>query len=275
MSEQPIYHSPAPGTVMPPPLQQGDGTSANHQYATPYQYAQPSPDQQQQQHYYAQSPVVQQQPLYAAQSPDPQPVYTQPQPVYAQPQPHIQAEAPTVVYAQELTTTQVPVITGNGKGLTGRLPQVDNCCACLPLHTGAMVVAFIMFIFYGWCGLGLILGGSEIGGYGAFAIVIGVLYILVAVVSLYGLIGIYKEEVAWVDRFVRMFVIGSLVWVVLYIIEIIVLATQYGAYIAWGSTIVQLILGFLFQYYFCICLVSYQRVLHARVGDQEKQIPMQ
>jgi len=109
------------------------------------------------------------------------------------------------------------------------------------------------------------------------------MYILVAIVSGYGFVGIYKEEPMWVDRFIRMFVIGSIVWAVLFIVEIIIAAVNASTYsdvyvdvgVNWAYYIISFLISAFLQFYFCTCLVSYQRVLHARVGDSEKQIPMQ
>ncbi|KAF8930323.1 hypothetical protein BGZ58_008330 [Dissophora ornata] len=291
-SEQPAYYAPAPipGSVGP------EGTPT-YQYVTPqqpgtpaYQY-QPSPDQAQQPYYAAQSPAPQQ--AYP-QSPVVQQQYTQaPIPIeqqYAQPVPvqqqayfaQDQAQPATIVYTQQQTTTEMPVVTGNGQGLTGKMPQVENCCLCFPLHTGAMIIAILMFIFYGYCGLILFLDGSYYGGYATISIILGILYIVVAVVSAYGFVGIYKEEPMWVDRFIRMFVIGSIAWAVLYVVQIIITAVNYSNYsyyydigLNWAAIIIEFLISAFFQFYFCVCLVSYQRILHARVGDSEKQIPMQ
>lgn len=109
-------------------------------------------------------------------------------------------------------------------------------------------------------------------------IVVGILYLGVAVVSGYGFAGIYKERVDWVDQFVKMYVIGSLCWLVLEIIEIVIEVlyfnnlnnSSYGVYgvyysVPWVSFALTLIIGALFQYYFACCLVSYQRLLHHKL----------
>ena len=109
--------------------------------------------------------------------------------------------------------------------------------------------------------------------------VIGVFYILVALISGYGFGGIYREDPVWVNRFIRFFVIGSLVWAVLQIVQMAVLLAYYGNYCAgasyygiscgfpWASWIITFLIGLGFQYYFCCCLVSYQRVMTARLND--------
>ncbi|KAF9424633.1 hypothetical protein BGZ94_008017 [Podila epigama] len=277
--DQPVYYSPAPATqasyspdqsIYPPqqPVVQQPGTPV-------YQYAQPSPQQQNvlQQPYYppveAQSPVPQQQQIYYAQ------------------QPAVQQQQPNVVYTTATATpaavTTIPV-SGNGRGLTGKMPQLDNCCLCFPLHTGAMIIAFLMFIFYGYCGLALIAFGSFSGTYGTILLVVGILYLAVAGISIYGFVGIYKENVEWVDKYVKMFLIGSLIWLILEIISIILqvvyynsVASCYAGYcysvgVNWAGVIIVLILGVGLQYYFCVALVSYQRILHSRVESLDGNV---
>lgn len=275
MSEQPVYYSPAPVAT---PVVAADGT---------YQYVQPAQP--------VGTPVVQytaavdpnattlQQPYYPVQSPIVQPQ----QPYLAQPaiQPAVAAQ-PAGVYTTTQATSE-PVIKPDGKGLFGKIPQVENCCLCFPLHTGAMIIAALMFIFYGYCGLVLVVSGSYSGWYSGVLIVVGVLYLLVALISAYGFAGVYKEETFWVDRFVKFYVIGSLVWFILEFVQMIILVVyynnqtytySYGGYtytyetnvgFPWAGWIVTLIIGTAFQFYFCACLVSYQRVLHARLGDAE------
>lgn len=116
---------------------------------------------------------------------------------------------------------------------------------------------------------------SLLGFYNAILIILGVVYLGCAVISGYGFAGIFKEEPLWVDRYIRFFVIGSMIWGILEIIQIAITASFYGRYDLgggfWAAWIVVFILGALLQYYFCCCLVSYQRVLHARIngGDGE------
>ncbi|KAF9361171.1 hypothetical protein BGX26_005265 [Mortierella sp. AD094] len=257
----------------------GDGTQPQYQYVTPQQpgspvqYADPKAEP-----YYAQS---QPQPAYVdpnQQAYSPQPVYVDPQQqqqaYYAQPQ-----AQPTYVVTTTEQTTSLPVVTGgDGKGIIGKMPQLPMCCFFLPLHTGAMVIAFLMTIYYGYCGLILLVGGSFTGGVAIGLIILGIFYLLVAIVSGYGFAGIYKEEPMWVDRFIRMYLIGSILWLVLEIIYMAILVSYYNSFdsqyftysFPWASWIVQIILAGGLQYYFCICLVSYQRVLHARVNDSQK-----
>lgn len=107
-------------------------------------------------------------------------------------------------------------------------------------------------------------------------IVLGILYLGVAVVSGFGFAGIYKERVDWVDRFVKMYVIGSICWVILEIIEIAIeaawisnlnsYARGYFVYhVNWVGFALTLVIAGLFQYYFACCLVSYQRLLHHKM----------
>jgi hypothetical protein len=118
-----------------------------------------------------------------------------------------------------------------------------------------------------------------IGGYFAVLIVLGVFYILIALISGYGFAGIYKEEPMWVDRFIRMFLISSIIWFVLYVAKIILVAVYWGQYsgyyyvgVPWAAYIIELIISAAFQYYFCVCLVSYQRVLHARINSNKLEM---
>ncbi|KAF9112183.1 hypothetical protein BGX27_003816 [Mortierella sp. AM989] len=274
---------PADPTHYPAPT---DGVQPQYQYVTPQQPGTPV-----QQPYYAQSPnIPQQQPVYG-QSPSisPQPVYAQQydqqqqpqQQYYAQPQDQPQSY---VVTTTEQTSTEMPIVTGSGKGIVGKMPQLGVCCFFLPLHTGAMIIAFIMTIYYGYCGLGLLLLQGISGFYSIILIIFGILFLLVAVVSAYGCVGIYKEEPTWVNRFIKWFLVGSIVWFILEIVYMIVLVIyyknisdsfdnryyDYSISFPWAAWIVQMIFAGIIQYYFCVCLVSYQRVLHDRVGKAEK-----
>lgn len=109
-------------------------------------------------------------------------------------------------------------------------------------------------------------------------IVFGVLYLGVAVVSAFGFAGIYKERVDWVDRFIKMYIIGSIIWLVLEILSIIIQyiyfsQASYYIYIGvnWVAFAITFIIGGLFQYYFACCLVSYQRMLHHRIESFDGQ----
>lgn len=192
--EQPVYYSPAPGASSPAtavvgtpvyqydqgqqqqlqgtpiqgtPVYQYDQAQQQQLQGTPvqgtpvqgtpvYQYAQTSPQQ----------PNVLQQPYYPPadmQSPPPQhqQIYYAQQPVQQQvQQPNVAYTTAQAVEAPAVTT--IPV-AGNGRGLTGRMHQFDECCLCFPLHTGAMIIAFLMVIFYGYCGLVLITSGVYSG----------------------------------------------------------------------------------------------------------------
>ncbi|KAF9186690.1 hypothetical protein BGZ51_009812 [Haplosporangium sp. Z 767] len=254
--DQPAYYSPAPAAASPVG-----------------QYAQPTHDQQQQPYY---PPQQQPQQAYYGE----QPVHTQPaqiQPAQIQP---VQIQPAVIVTTEHTSSTDMPIVTkGNGRGIVGKMPQFNNCCLCFPLHTGAMIIAFLLVIFYGYCGLALLIASGYSGWYSAVLIILGILYLLIAFVSAYGFAGIYKEEPTWVDRFIKMFLIGSLVWALLEIVEMAIMVIWYNnlcsGYVSyyyscgfpWAGWIIIFILGLGFQYYFCCCLVSYQRVLHARIND--------
>ncbi|KAG0272517.1 hypothetical protein BGZ96_005287, partial [Linnemannia gamsii] len=155
--EQPAYYSPAPAQGEAPV----PGTP-QYQYVTPQpldpsqqqQYVSPQPlDPSQQQQYaqYQQPETVLQQPYYPAQSPAP---------VYQQPTEY--KEQPAAVYA-EAHPAQPVVISfsrGDGHGLTGRIHNVQTCCGCFPLHTGAMIITILMVIFYLYCGIVLLTSGT-------------------------------------------------------------------------------------------------------------------
>ncbi|KAF9317388.1 hypothetical protein BG003_000845 [Podila horticola] len=313
--EQPVYYSPAPGASSPAtavvgtpvyqydqgqqqqlqgtpvqstPVYQYDQAQQQQLQGTPvqgtpvqgtpvYQYAQTSPQQ----------PNVLQQPYYPPadmQSPPPQhqQIYYAQQPVQQQvQQPNVAYTTAQAVEAPAVTT--IPV-AGNGRGLTGRMHQFDECCLCFPLHTGAMIISFLMVIFYGYCGLVLVAFGSFTGWYSAILICFGVLYLGVAVVSAFGFAGVYKERVDWVDRFIKMYIIGSIVWLVLQILSIIIeviyynqLSNSYAGYyyvsvgVNWVGFAITFVIGGLFQYYFACCLVSYQRMLHHRIESFDGQ----
>jgi hypothetical protein len=110
--------------------------------------------------------------------------------------------------------------------------------------------------------------------------ILGVVYLGVAFVSIGGFIGAYKQDPIWVNKFVTFFVIGSLVWAIMEIIEMALSVAAYSnlcssAYYScgfgWARWIIIFLLGLAFQYYFACCLVSYQRDLTAKLngGDIE------
>lgn len=138
------YQQPIPGT----PAQQFQQPGQQFQQGipgTPVQQYQPSPDYQQ--------------PQMLGQSFSPQP--SPQQPYYAAQPPGAGPSA--VVYTTTTETPQNPVITGDGTGIVGRMPQLENCCLCFPLHTGAMIIAAVMVLYYGYCGLVLVLASGYTG----------------------------------------------------------------------------------------------------------------
>ncbi|KAF9128099.1 hypothetical protein BGW39_005340 [Mortierella sp. 14UC] len=284
--EQPAYYSPAQATTGAP----GTPGTPQYQYVTPQptdqqQYIQPQQQyiQPQQQQYAAPQPgTTLQQPYYPAQTPTP--VFQQ---AVVSPQ---FKEQPAAVYASAdgAHLAQPVVITAEGGqhgGLYSKIHQFEMCCGFIPLHTGAMIIAALMFIFYGWCGLALLTSGTyRLMGNDAVYIVtlvLGVVYVLVAAISAHGFIGAYRQDPKMVNVFVKFFVIGSLVWAVLEIIQMGALVALYSSYCSdlagygyscgfpWISWIFTFLIGLGFQYYFACCLVSYQRVLLASLGDIE------
>lgn len=137
----------------PPATAQGGAPvpgTPQYQYVTP-QPVDPSQQQQYAQYQQQQPETVLQQPYYPAQTPAP---------VFQQPTEY--KEQPAAIYA-DAHPAQPVVITagrGDGHGLTGKLHQFHTCCGFIPLHTGAMIIAFSMVIFYGYCGLGLLTVGT-------------------------------------------------------------------------------------------------------------------
>ncbi|KAF9094518.1 hypothetical protein BGX29_011947 [Mortierella sp. GBA35] len=244
-----------------------------------YQYVSPQPiDQQQFQ--YAQQPTGQQQattlqqPYYPAQTPAP---------VFQQAGAPVPTEFKEQPYAAEAQPAEPVVIQGERRGLLGKMHQFEMCCGFVPLHTGAMIISALMFIFYGWCGLALLTVSTYSGSgvYYALTMVIGALYVLVAVVSAYGFMGVYNQNVTYVNNFIRFFLVGSIIWAILQIVQMGILVAYYSnacagldAYgiscgFSWAPWVFTFLIGLGFQYYFCCCLVSYQRVLLASVGDVE------
>ncbi|KAG0048909.1 hypothetical protein BGZ83_006203 [Gryganskiella cystojenkinii] len=183
-----------------------------------------------------------------------------------------QQSQPEVGYTGAHTTTAAPhpIVTRlDGRNLSDKIVrhQFEQCCVVVPLHTGAMIISFLMTVFYGYCGLALLTSSIFHGVYSVLLIIVGILYLFIAVASGYGFVGIYKEELIWVDRFINFYVIGSIVWAVLQLIQVIIMGIAYHTGGSWVvSWIVTFLIGFAFQYYFCCCLVSYQRALHARLN---------
>ncbi|KAF9907017.1 hypothetical protein EC991_011412 [Linnemannia zychae] len=281
--EQPTYYSPAQAPAAAP----APGTP-QYQYVTPQpvdqqQYIQPQQQyiQPQQQYAAPQPGTTLQQPYYPAQTPTP---------VFQQPvvSPEFK-EQPAAVYAAADGShlAQPVVITAEGgkaRGLYGKLHQFQMCCGFIPLHTGAMIIAALMVIFYGYCGLVLLTasGYRAMGdSYYIITLVLGVVYMLVAAVSAYGFAGAYRQDPKMVNIFVKFFLLGSIVWAVLEIIQMGVLVAYYNSYCSelsyygyscgfgWAGWVITFLIGLAFQYYFACCLVSYQRVLLASLGDVE------
>ncbi|KAG0375719.1 hypothetical protein BGX24_008744 [Mortierella sp. AD032] len=274
--EQPGYYSPSQAAPAP-------GTPS-YQYVTPQpvdqQYIQPQQQYIQPQQQYAQPSTTLQQPYYPDQTPAP---------VFQQPvvSPEFK-EQPAAVYAPTEAHLAQPVVIsaegGERRGLIAKMHQFQMCCGFIPLHTGAMIIAALMFIFYGWCGIGLltVASGYRLVGdvYFILTMLIGVFYVVVAVVSGLGFIGIYQQQPQRINLFVKCFLVGSLVWAVLEIIQMAIMVAYYSNLCAelspyyscgfgWVAWIFTFLIGLAFQYYFACCLVSYQRVFLASVGDVE------
>ncbi|KAK3831712.1 MAG: hypothetical protein JOS17DRAFT_126889 [Linnemannia elongata] len=273
--EQPGYYSPAPaGGQAPVP-----GTPG-YQYVTP-QPLDPSQQQYQQQQQFAQQQqqygqqpapgTTLQQPYYPAQSPAP---------VYAQPSNEFK-EQPAAVYATEAHSAQPVVINVDGierSGLMGKVHQFEMCCGFIPLHTGAMIIAICMVIFYGAFGIVLLASGTFIGWYNTVFIILGILYLGVAAISVYGFLGAHREDLRMVNVFVKFYVIGSFIWAIIQIIQMAISVAYYANWCSgfsrygiscgfnWAGWIIPFLIGLGLQYYFCCCLVSYQRVLTAKLG---------
>ncbi|KAF9317387.1 hypothetical protein BG003_000844 [Podila horticola] len=198
---------------------------------------------------------------------------------------YVQPQQPTLVYTPA-TVTPIPV-TGSGRGLTGKLPQLTNCCMCFPLQTGAMIIAFLMTIYYGYCGIPLLIAaphliyfGSSLGA--AVAIIFGILYVAIAVLSVFGFVGILRERLVWVSRFVKWYFVGCCIWLTLEILGVILAATGASNYsysfsqagiTAWILWLVLLAVALAFQYYFWCALVSYERVLKQQSQRFDGTVP--
>ncbi|KAG0031226.1 hypothetical protein BGZ81_001577 [Podila clonocystis] len=199
---------------------------------------------------------------------------------------YVQPQQPTLVYTVPSTVTPIPV-TGSGRGLTGKLPQLATCCMCFPLQTGAMIIAFLMTIYYAYCGIPLLLAAPTLIAHGsalfsAIAIVFGVLYVGIATLSIFGFVGILRERLDWVSRFVRWYFIGSCIWLALEILGAILTAVgsssysdafSHGSVAAWVLWFVILMVALAFQYYFWCALVSYERVLKQKNQSFDGTVP--
>lgn len=81
-----------------------------------------------------------------------------------------------------------------------------------------------------------------------------------------------------VNVFVKFYVIGSFVWILIQIIQMAISVAYYAdacsqlsrygysCGFSWASWIIPFLIGVGLEYYFCCCLVSYQRVLKAKLG---------
>ncbi|KAF9970902.1 hypothetical protein BGZ73_006254 [Actinomortierella ambigua] len=297
----------SPQVYAPPP--QVASPVAQHYAVPPQGSPAPVPGQvPQQQPYVIQAADGQQ---YYAPSPAPVPGAVPGTPYVVDPNnPHMQQQQPglppghytvaaTVMMAQPGTVPPgvveqpKPVIV-KGHGLKSHLPQVTFCCFCFPLRHGAIALSAVMMIFNAICGLLLLVGSPLVGGYApalsAVLMVVGVLYLVVAIFYCYGVVAITREDLMMVKRYVRGFIGCSIVW---FLLEIASLAVQlafwgqysdycyYGCGFNWAPWIVTVLIGVAIQVYFCSCLVSYERVLLANerakagiVTDDPKAIPL-
>ncbi|KAF9337877.1 hypothetical protein BG006_001864 [Podila minutissima] len=186
----------------------------------------------------------------------PVPDYT-PQPQVYQ---NVQPQQPILVYTVPSTLAPPPA----------------TCCMCIPLKAGAMIIAFLMTIYYGYCGIPLLLVAPRLLDYdhiaGVIAIVFGVLYVSIATVSIFGFVGILCERLDWVSRFVRLYFIGCCIWLAVEITGVILAATGMnstnGADVfvqtditVWIIWVAIMVVALAFQYYFWRALVSYERLL--------------
>ncbi|KAG0341732.1 hypothetical protein BG005_002884 [Podila minutissima] len=147
---------------------------------------------------------------------------------------------------------------------------------CIPLKAGAVIIAFLTTVYYGYCGIPLLLVAPRLLDYdhldGVIAIVFGVLYVSIATVSIFGFVGILRERLGWVSRFVRLYFIGCCIWLTVEITGVILTATRmnsaYGADVlgqagitTWIIWVAIMVVALALQYYFWRALVSYERLL--------------
>ena len=81
--------------------------------------------------------------------------------------------------------------------------------------------------------------------------------------------------------FVKFYVIGYFVWAVIQIIQMGVSVAAWSNYCSgysyygyscgfnWAGWIIPFLIGLCLEYYFCCCLVSYQRVLKAKLSGSD------
>ncbi|RUS33733.1 hypothetical protein BC938DRAFT_484208 [Jimgerdemannia flammicorona] len=179
-----------------------------------------------------------------------------------------------------------------------RIPVVGNCCFMVPLKIGALIIATWMLVWYMYAGFALVLvpyGGSFLW---VGLKVLGVVYALAGLVSLYGIYAIYKELPFHVARFTKLFTIAAIYYLVVQVIVIIIEEVELRAIynnavnqceaaqanvttphidcnigfvdsflVSW---IISYIIGLAFQIYFIIVIRSYNADLQARTSNGEK-----
>ncbi|KAG0085015.1 hypothetical protein BGZ93_009782 [Podila epicladia] len=168
-------------------------------------------------------------------------------------------------------------------------PQPATCCMCFSLKTGSMIIAFLTTINYGYCGIPLLLASPELlrfdnHVFGIIAIVFGLLYVGIATVSIFGFVGILRERLDWVSRFVRWYFIGCCIWLAVEITGAILAATgvtnTYGAeafgyagITAWIIWVAIMVVVLALQYYFWRTLVLYEQLLKQQNQGYDGAMP--
>ncbi|CAB4413621.1 unnamed protein product [Rhizophagus irregularis] len=153
---------------------------------------------------------------------------------------------------------------------------------CFPLRTGAFFVAAWVFIWHLYLGILELVNRSSPMTVEGFAIFIGVMYILLAFIAIYGARSIYYENLSDVKWFKNSYLSSLMIFVVLSFIEAVMLAPtsfnvqkycesenhkhdNYCSYslffMRWG---VNLAIGVIIGGYFYIVLRSYRRELEEK-----------
>jgi hypothetical protein len=180
------------------------------------------------------------------------------------------------------------VKTSCANGLLDKLPSVDLCCLFIPLRIGAFIIAFCMLAWNIYSGTTLFLFGWDGIHLSIVLKVLGAIYVLIGLVGIYGFKAIYEENQVHVHVFTIIYSVCVFLWILFQIVIVIVEVVIVNRAVADACAVVHLpagdcpgytfdigawiapfLVGFTFQVYYIVCLVSYDRHLAARLNTPQ------
>ncbi|KAF9391306.1 hypothetical protein CPB97_006957 [Podila verticillata] len=192
---------------------------------------------------------------------------------------YVQPQQPTFAYTDaQPTATAIPV--GSDRFMS-KAPQLATCCMCIPLRAGALIISFLLFVYYCYMGISNLSHAINFFNYMSYRhdttvavvyLIFAVLFLSIAIAAAFGFVGIYQERLDRVRMFVRLYVVSVCIWILLEIIYVILNAVgrdyyadsyAYGVSM-WAIWVAIFLVCLFFQIYFGCALVSYRRILQQR-----------